>query len=721
MSIIHLIHMTIKVLRYEGLKGVIKRTLFRLHLRKSDWISKNYKDILFINGCALPHPARYRVDHQIEQLEFMGFSCDQVFYEEVKEELCKYYQTFIIFRCPITEPIREFIKKAHEQNKTCIYDIDDLVFDERYTNQNKYVQDMPAADKKLYNDGVHRMRETMLLCDHAITTTSRLATEMALLIPSVYINRNVASEKMVQISDRELKQVKPAAERIVLGYFSGSITHNEDFELILPVISRIMTEFKQVYLLIVGELTVPKELESYKKRIINRPFMDWTKLPGLIRQADINLAPLTENCFNEAKSENKWVEAALVKVPTVASDIGAFAECIDSGKTGLLCRTGDDWYQALVSLIKDTELRKNIADNAWQKVRKEHVTAYTGYGLAEFIKKVKPPTAAFILPSTNVSGGVNVAVRHASILKEQGYSVVLISEDINEDNLSIPEGEFDVISNKLTAIHAYFTLMSATLWSTVSFLSVYPKVGKKFYLVQGFETDFSPFGNPFRIYANITYCLYPMISYITISKWCQNWLDQKFKIPARYIPNGIDKQLFAPVEREFSQKIRILIEGNCDDPIKNVDESFKIAERLDKNRYEIWFLSNSGTPKEWYSVDRFFHRIPYREVPDIYRQCHILIKSSLFESFSYPPLEMMATGGYVVVSPNEGNVEYLVDEYNCLMYQSGDIDTAVRQIGRFTDDSSLRSIIRQNGLNTASSRDWANISEQIFSLYHEGV
>ncbi|MFR3431543.1 MAG: hypothetical protein ACLTTH_16335 [Holdemanella porci] len=37
-----------------------------------------------------------------------------------------------------------------------------------------------------------------------------------------------------------------------------------------------------------------------------------------------------------------------------------------------------------------------------------------------------------------------------------------------------------------------------------------------------------------------------------------------------------------------------------------------------------------------------------REVQKVYADCDILLKTSLLESFSYPPIEMMATGGYVV-------------------------------------------------------------------------
>lgn len=72
-----------------------------------------------------------------------------------------------------------------------------------------------------------------------------------------------------------------------------------------------------------------------------------------------------------------------------------------------------------------------------------------------------------------------------------------------------------------------------------------------------------------------------------------------------------------------------------------------------------------------------------------------LLKTSFLESFSYPPLEMMATGGYAVVVPNDGNQEYLIDGQNCLLYQHGDIEKGVEAIMRICDDAELRKKLYQ--------------------------
>ena len=108
-----------------------------------------------------------------------------------------------------------------------------------------------------------------------------------------------------------------------------------------------------------GILDIPKELEKFSDRIIAHPFAEWTELPEMIASIDINLAPLEESIFNEAKSENKWVEAALVRVPTVATNLGAFQRMIEHGRTGILCDTVEDWYTELENwfLVMRRELR----------------------------------------------------------------------------------------------------------------------------------------------------------------------------------------------------------------------------------------------------------------------------------------------------------------------------------------------------------------------------
>lgn len=712
---------SVNILKTEGPVGFTKRAAKYIYYRQfPERKKKSFKDILFINGCSLPHPARYRVTHQMEQLEAAGVTTDQVFYEQLNLDMLKYYHGFVFFRTPITPTAREFIKLAKEHNKTCFYDVDDLVIDTKYTNQIKYVQGMSATDKNLYDDGVNRMRETLLLCDYGITTTERLRDELSKYIDGeVFINRNVASDEMVLHSQTALKNVAKDSSRVIIGYFSGSITHNDDFNLVLPSLMKLFERHKNLYLKIAGLLDIPEELKKYADRIVSVDFMDWRKMPEAMATCDINIAPLVKAIFNEAKSENKWIEAGLVKVVTAASNIGAFSEAIKNGETGVLV-DDSDWFQALDDLITDKEKRARIATNAYNYVTKKNTTIYNSTPLARFITSKLAKSVAFVIPSTDISGGVNVIVKHAEVLKRNHYDVTLISDEHKVQKKTRRElpGHNLVVAYE-SQLDAYFDNMVATLYTTLKFVKKYPNVRKRSYFVQGFETDFAAFGNTSpRIEANKSYNERIDISYLTMSPWCQSWLKDIYGKDAKYAPNGISLDHFPVHKRNLGEgKVRLLIEGDSRDAYKNVDEAFKIADRLDASKYHISYLSYRNGPKSWYHVDKFYNRIPPSEVGKVYAEHDILIKTSLLESFSYPPLEMMATGGYVIAIQNDGNKGYLVDGKNALLFNHDDIEGAVSRILELVSNKNLQNELYNESIKTAGNYSWDRIERKILALY----
>lgn len=705
-------------------KAIIYMTRCGKAQRKNGAPQKTLMDVLFINGCYLPHPARYRISHQREQLMACNINSNEVFYESLTLDLISKYRVFVFFRCPINPQIEQFIKIAKSYNKTVLFDIDDLMIDTKYTDTIPHVQNMSVQDKAHYDDGINRTQQLLRLCDGAITSTERLAEELEKYVPNVFINRNTASGLMVHLSEKayqerllKAKAKKEIPHTIKLGYFSGSITHNADFEMILPAVEKILGKYPHAQLHIVGELDVPSQLKPYIKQVKTNKFVDWGSLPELIASVDINLAPVQESIFNEAKSENKWVEAALVRVPTIASNIGAMKKMIDHGETGVLCSTVEEWEQALQNLIENTEYRKKLAADAYRYVYKNCTTVYTGLPLANYIRSMMKPNIAFVLPSLMTSGGVLVILKHCIMLRKAGYDVLLLNNSVETKDLEYDGQTLPAICTRNINIHMTFDKCVASLWDTLRFLMEYPNIKNRYYLVQNFETNFYKDGNSFKILANATYNNIFPLKYITISKWCQDWLNKDYEKKATYAPNGLDTQRFCAVDRKFDGKIRILVEGNSDDYYKNVDESFKIVSHLDLSKYEIWFMSYQGKPKDWYHVDKFLHRVPYSEVPQVYNQCHILLKSSILESFSYPPLEMMATGGFAVVAPNEGNIEYLKDGVNCLLYQQGNVQSAVSAIEQIRENAELRKKLYEGGLNTALSRDWNLIEADILRLY----
>ena len=122
---------TVEVIKTEGSKEFINKSKFYIKRKILKDNKKVYRDILFISGCSLPHPQRYRVDHQIEQLEAAGFYCAGTSYDKLDQNDIKYYRGFVFFRCPITDEVKNFIETAKRENKAVFFDIDDLVIDQK--------------------------------------------------------------------------------------------------------------------------------------------------------------------------------------------------------------------------------------------------------------------------------------------------------------------------------------------------------------------------------------------------------------------------------------------------------------------------------------------------------------------------------------------------------------------------------------------------------------
>jgi glycosyltransferase involved in cell wall biosynthesis len=721
--VMHLARLSWIVIRSEGAGRFVvlssKKVYYRIF---PDRKPRHMRDVLFIAGSRLPQVERYRVSHQIEQLQGNGMTADITYEHRLSFEDIKYYRGFVFCRYPHTEKVEEFIGRAKSFNKTIIFEIDDLIFDTEFTDNIATVQQMDTADRTLYDSGVKRSQQTLRLCDYAITTTAPLSEELKKYknIKDVFVNRNVASDEMLALSQKAIKDIVRDESVVTIGYFSGSITHNEDFELVVPHLIELMEKYENIHLHVVGILDSQSELARFSDRITTSGFIDWRELPTEIRKCDINLAPLAQkSIFNDAKSEIKWLEASLVKTVTIASDFGAFNTEIADGVTGVLVGDDSHWVAKIEELVLNPQLRERIAQAAYDDVVLRRTTLASGKALADWLTGKFAKNVAFVVPSGEISGGVNVILKHADILRKHGYDVTIInnvSRRIYTDDSRKLDGYNEVLAYK-TEIEQRIDEAVATLWATLPYVRELSSAETRSYFVQNFETDFLYPGDRNRMIANSTYC-YNNIKYTTMSLWCKEWLRDRFSQDALYASNGLWSERYQYKKRDISgRKIKILIEGDPHSEWKNVDEAFRITNQLDRDQFEINFLSYYAEPKDWYIVDNFHQKVPSEIVGSIYQQNDILLKTSLLESFSYPPLEMIATGGFVVVIPNGGNLEYLVDEENCLMFDSGDDVRAIEHIKRIVSDKELRERLDGNGKKLVARYSWESMESQIVELY----
>jgi glycosyltransferase involved in cell wall biosynthesis len=284
-----------------------------------------------------------------------------------------------------------------------VFETDDLIFAPELFDRIAYLDTLPPDAARRFRADLAGQVQTFTRCDCVLTTTEYLSQAAVEHGKPAYVQRNACSAEMLEAAERAyaLRQERLDQQRLdqqrlhgeqppfVLGYFSGTGSHNRDFATITPVLAELMGRYAHLRLHVVGHLDVGGALLAYNERIRRLPFVPWQDLPSLLAQVDVNLAPLElDNPFCQAKSEIKYTEAALVGVPTVASPTQAFAYAIGHGETGLLAATPDAWREALVRLIEEPAYAVALGEAARQAVYADYAPEVAAPALVKTLEAI---------------------------------------------------------------------------------------------------------------------------------------------------------------------------------------------------------------------------------------------------------------------------------------------------------------------------------------------
>jgi glycosyltransferase involved in cell wall biosynthesis len=330
--------------------------------------------VLFISGVD-GDTRRYRCFHQQEQLAIQGIESAFREYDDpsLVVDLLN-YDLFLLHRVPYTPLIAAVIDVARLRGKPVVFETDDLLFDPTLYDRIGFIDTLSAEEARAYRAELRRMTETFQRCDCVLTTTQFLANEAQQRGKPAYVNRNAPSQEMVRISEeafaaRQERSTEQDQRPVTIGFFSGTGSHNRDFQTIAGPLIQVMEAYPQVLLHISGHLELGPEFAPFQSRIRRAPYVSWRELPHIIARVDVNLAPLEpENPFCRAKSEIKFVEAALVGVPTIASRVDAYEFAITDGENGRLAVSTDEWAGALQELVEHPEKRAALGSAARQAV-----------------------------------------------------------------------------------------------------------------------------------------------------------------------------------------------------------------------------------------------------------------------------------------------------------------------------------------------------------------
>jgi len=313
-------------------------------------------------------PLRYRAHLPAEGLALQGVHADVVYYRDPSAtDLAMRADAVVFYRVPATRQVLELIDTLHAEHPATplLFDVDDLIFDPDLKDEIPALRILPMAEAALWLDGVCRYRTTMEACD-AFVGSTRLLCEHAEAVTGLRAHQfdNGVGMVLGQASDAELRRPRrPGPLRV--GYFSGTTTHDHDWRHIEPAVIQVLDDHPDAQLVLGGHLNPTPALARLGSRVQRLPMLDWRELPGALRDLDVNLAPLEPfGRFNEAKSAIKWLEAALVATPTIATPTQPFIDSIRHGVNGLLATSPEEWEAALRGLLSDDGLRSRLGSRA---------------------------------------------------------------------------------------------------------------------------------------------------------------------------------------------------------------------------------------------------------------------------------------------------------------------------------------------------------------------
>jgi len=161
------------------------------------------------------------------------------------------------------------------------------------------------------------------------------------------------------------KAVIPRVKEEVRIGWAGTITHREDFKLVINSLTKLVNNFENTKILIVGDPEIYLMLKNIpENRKLFLPPVENHIYPAVIGSFDIAIMPLQESKFNAAKSDIKLMEAGVRKIPWVASRSPNYLKWYEGGQ---FASTTEEWIEHLSDMVRSPQSRRRYGEAGYQK------------------------------------------------------------------------------------------------------------------------------------------------------------------------------------------------------------------------------------------------------------------------------------------------------------------------------------------------------------------
>ncbi|MDB6059532.1 MAG: hypothetical protein JWO95_3376 [Verrucomicrobiales bacterium] len=196
------------------------------------------------------------------------------------------------------------------------------------------------------------------------------------------------------------------------------------------------------------------------------------------------------------------------------------------------------------------------------------------------------------------------------------------------------------------------------------------------------------------------------------------------------IHNGVDHCRFSPAQpNRFNRDAPcFLYVSRLEHPAKNHWRLIQAFNQFKEVTDSNWKLVLAGG--DWHGAD-VIHRAakesPYADdihmlgfvsdadLPDLYRAADVFVYPSLYEGFGMPPIEAMACGCPVIVSPRGALAEVVGDA--AYIVNPEQIDSIRLAMQRIATDNAARTQLRTAGLERAAKFDWRRTALETVRVY----
>jgi glycosyltransferase involved in cell wall biosynthesis len=324
--------------------------------------------VVIIAELSIPQCTKYRVEQKAQMLALLGYDSDIVSWTEYEKarNLIQLSALVFFYRVPAEPTVLTLMQECKRVGVTTLFDVDDLIFDEALLKENINIQRLPKKIQEQVFTGARTYAKAMRSTDLCCASTPVLAKEMEKASGhKSHIIPNALDNEILRIAD-SMPRREHTSEHVTIFYGSGTSTHDIDFLECAPALLSILKEHPHVRFVIHGTLTLPDTFKTVSSQIKEIPFMESSEYYRAISRYDISISPLEPTLFNDAKSNIKFIEASMFKLPTIASPAAEYKAVIEHKKNGLLASGTEAWREAFNYLISDASRREAIAEAAYR-------------------------------------------------------------------------------------------------------------------------------------------------------------------------------------------------------------------------------------------------------------------------------------------------------------------------------------------------------------------